>query len=88
LAWLGARVVIAEVDRRKGREAAARVNEAFGAGTAVLVRTDVGDERSVDRLARRAVRESGWLTRARTRCSRRHRSGWPTRSMQSWRTRG
>ena len=51
LAWLGARVVVAEIDRKTGREAAARISAEMGAGAAVFIHTDVGRERSVTRLA-------------------------------------
>ena len=59
LLWLGARVVIAEIDRRKGKTAAARLNAEWGSDAATFVHTDVGDERSVARLARQAARASG-----------------------------
>jgi len=59
LAWLGARVVIAEIDRRTGKAAAERVAQEMGAGAATFVRTDVGGERSVERLARQALRTYG-----------------------------
>ena len=52
LVWLGCRVVIAEIDRHKGRRAAEQINRDFGAGSALFVRTDVGHERSVRRLAK------------------------------------
>jgi len=59
LAWLGARVVIAEIDRESGRAATARLLEEFGPDSALFVRTDVGDERSVARLAKRALKAYG-----------------------------
>ena len=59
LAWLGARVVIAEIDGRTGKAAAERVAQEMGAGAATFVRTDVGGERSVERLARQALRTYG-----------------------------
>jgi len=59
LCWLGARVIVAEIERHRGRAAAARLNEAFGSGAATYVRTDVGSRRSVRRLARRATRAYG-----------------------------
>jgi NADP-dependent 3-hydroxy acid dehydrogenase YdfG len=55
LAWLGAHVCIAEVDRRTGREAAGRIAAEFGEGVVSFLRTDVGNERSVARLARRSL---------------------------------
>lgn len=59
LAWLGARVVVAEIDARAGRETAARIAAEMGAGSAVCIQTDVGDEKSVARLARRVGRIFG-----------------------------
>ncbi|HOL17781.1 MAG TPA: SDR family NAD(P)-dependent oxidoreductase [Bacillota bacterium] len=59
LAWLGARVVVAEIDRKTGRQAAARISAEMGAGTAVFIHTDVGSEHSVTRLARRVARTLG-----------------------------
>jgi NAD(P)-dependent dehydrogenase (short-subunit alcohol dehydrogenase family) len=55
LCWLGARVIVAEIQGSKGRTAVAQLNEAFGSGVATSVRTDVGSERSVRRLAQRAA---------------------------------
>lgn len=69
LCWLGAHVVLAEIDKRAGQEAAIRLAQEFGmhaAGTSAagadvvtFVPTDVGSERSVGRLARRVLRERG-----------------------------
>ena len=54
LAWLGARVIIAEINAPAGEDAAAAISREFGPGTAWAVATDVGDEASVGRLARDA----------------------------------
>jgi NAD(P)-dependent dehydrogenase (short-subunit alcohol dehydrogenase family) len=59
LLWLGATVVIAEIDQPKGEWAAQQLAQEFGPGRAVFVRTDVGDERSVKSLEREAVRRIG-----------------------------
>ncbi len=59
LIWLGARVIVAEVDRRRGQDAAQRLNGEWGPGSATFIRTDVGDERSVADLARAALRTHG-----------------------------
>lgn len=59
LLWLGARVVIAEINARAGRAAAAQMAEDFGAGSVRFIHTDVGDERSVNRLARETRRVFG-----------------------------
>lgn len=59
LVWLGAHVVIAEIDKRTGKDAATRLTEELGEGTVTFVQTDVGDERSVNRLASRILRSYG-----------------------------
>jgi NAD(P)-dependent dehydrogenase (short-subunit alcohol dehydrogenase family) len=59
LLWLGSRVVIAEIDRQKGEAAARRLNAEAGANHALFVQTDVGDERSVSRMAGKAARAFG-----------------------------
>ncbi len=59
LVWLGAHVILAEIDTHTGRAAAARVTAEFGASTATFVHTDVGDERSIARMARRVLRAHG-----------------------------
>ena len=59
LIWLGAHVVIAELDAHKGKDAVAQLDKEFGADAATFVQTDVGDERSVNRLAQQAARARG-----------------------------
>jgi NAD(P)-dependent dehydrogenase (short-subunit alcohol dehydrogenase family) len=59
LLWLGARVVIAEIDHQMGETAARRLNTEAGANHALFVQTDVGDERSVSRMARKVARAFG-----------------------------
>lgn len=50
LAWLGARVVIAEVDENTGASAADAINSEMGSGSALFIRCDVGDEDDVASL--------------------------------------
>ena len=50
LLWLGANVVIAEIDPQSGREAERALEEQFGKGRILFVVTDVGDEASVKNL--------------------------------------
>lgn len=59
LVWLGAKVVVAELDPSTGAKAARRIIAEHGPGTALFVRTDVGDERHVARLARQVRRAFG-----------------------------
>lgn len=56
LIWLGARVVIAEVNKAGGRQAEMRLVQEFGPAAASSIHTDVGDEGSVERLKREALR--------------------------------
>jgi len=59
LAWLGARVVIAEIRNPTGKAAAERIAQEMGQSAATFMQTDIGDERSVRRLARQALRTHG-----------------------------
>lgn len=51
LAWLGAKVVIADVAPERGREAEELINSENGPGTARFVPTDVSDETSMKAMA-------------------------------------
>lgn len=51
LLWLGASVVIAEIDEAAGRDAARRLEAEWPAGRILFVPADVADEKSVRRLA-------------------------------------
>jgi NAD(P)-dependent dehydrogenase (short-subunit alcohol dehydrogenase family) len=55
LLWLGAAVVIAEINPQTGAQAAARLGEEFGPQCVVFIPTDVGDEASVHELANQAL---------------------------------
>ncbi|MGD8454839.1 MAG: SDR family NAD(P)-dependent oxidoreductase [Anaerolineales bacterium] len=59
LLWLGCKVVIAEINSKTGRQAAQQLNQEFDPGAALFVKTDVGDEGSVKKLARRAQKTFG-----------------------------
>jgi NAD(P)-dependent dehydrogenase (short-subunit alcohol dehydrogenase family) len=59
LVWLGAHVVIAEINRPAGREAAARLMEEWDTDTVTFVHTDVGDQHSVNRLSRQILHSLG-----------------------------
>src|SRR5512144_2607328 len=56
LLWLGAAVVIAEIDGKKGEAAEKALQAEFGRERVLFVQSDVGDERSVANLARQAQR--------------------------------
>ena len=51
LAWLGAKVVIAEINEANGKSAEQKVNDEFGQQTAFFVKTDIGNQVDIDRLA-------------------------------------
>jgi NAD(P)-dependent dehydrogenase (short-subunit alcohol dehydrogenase family) len=51
LLWLGANVVIAEINAESGQQAADQLGEEFGSSRVLFVQTDVGDEASVTNLA-------------------------------------
>ncbi len=59
LAWLGAKVVIAEFSPERGKAAAELVNSENGPGTALFVETDVSDEASMKEMAQKAFHAFG-----------------------------
>jgi NAD(P)-dependent dehydrogenase (short-subunit alcohol dehydrogenase family) len=59
LAWLGAHVVIAELDKRKGRKAEQLISAEMGTGTVTFSHTDVGDDRSIARMTRSLLHSVG-----------------------------
>ena len=59
LIWLGARTVIAEINKPNGLESVRRLNAEFGPDSAYFVQTDVGAERSVNHLKQQALRHYG-----------------------------
>jgi NAD(P)-dependent dehydrogenase (short-subunit alcohol dehydrogenase family) len=59
LLWLGANVVIAEINAQAGARAASELAAEFGAGRVLFVPTDVGEESSVQELAGQATRAFG-----------------------------
>ncbi|HSL29922.1 MAG TPA: SDR family NAD(P)-dependent oxidoreductase [Anaerolineales bacterium] len=50
LLWLGANVIIAEIDPQRGRQAEVSLEAEFGRDRVLFVQTDVGDEASVKNL--------------------------------------
>ncbi len=59
LLWLGANVVIAEINTQSGQQACARLAEEFDEGRVAFVQTDVGDEQSVRQLYDESLRRFG-----------------------------
>lgn len=59
LLWLGANVIIAEIDKPCGEQAAHQLAEEFGGGRVLFVHTDVGDEESVKNLEKKSLHRFG-----------------------------
>jgi NAD(P)-dependent dehydrogenase (short-subunit alcohol dehydrogenase family) len=59
LLWLGANVVIAEINHTNGRKAERTLEQEFGKDRVLFVHTDVGDEQSVDNLYHLSVMAFG-----------------------------
>ncbi len=59
LAWLGAKVVIADVTKDSGKAAEELINHENGPGTALFVSTDVSDEDSMKAMAEQAFNTFG-----------------------------
>ncbi|HZW85547.1 MAG TPA: SDR family oxidoreductase [Nitrososphaerales archaeon] len=59
LIWMGARVVVAEIDDASGKSAVERLRQESGDEKAIFVKTDVGKEEDVEGLARAAVGKWG-----------------------------
>ena len=55
LLWLGANVVIAEIDHQSGRKAERALEDEFGKQRVLFVATDVGDEASVRNLYKLSI---------------------------------
>jgi NAD(P)-dependent dehydrogenase (short-subunit alcohol dehydrogenase family) len=51
LAWLGVNVVIAEIDKQAGSNAASQISAEMNNDNVTFIHTDVGDQSSVERLA-------------------------------------
>lgn len=61
LIWLGAKVIIAEINKEKGKEAAQKLNREFCENSALFVYTDIGSEREVRKLCKKVYRQFGHL---------------------------
>ena len=59
LVWLGANVVIAEIDERNGKIAEESINREFGSENAFFTRTDMGSEEDTNKLAEVAQKKYG-----------------------------
>lgn len=61
LVWLGAKVILVEIDKKKGKQAEAALNKEFGKGSAFFIHADIGNDRSVNRLVKKVYRAFGKL---------------------------
>jgi len=59
LVWLGARVIIAEINEKNGKSAEESISKEFGADKAVFVKTDIGNKEEIDKLAEVAIQKFG-----------------------------
>ncbi len=59
LVWLGANVVIAEINEQNGKAAEENINKEFGKGKALFMKTDIGSEKDIDNLAELALKKFG-----------------------------
>jgi NAD(P)-dependent dehydrogenase (short-subunit alcohol dehydrogenase family) len=59
LVWLGANVAIAEVNEKDGKTAAENLEKELGAGHAVFVKTDIGNEKDIEKLAKEVSKKWG-----------------------------
>jgi NAD(P)-dependent dehydrogenase (short-subunit alcohol dehydrogenase family) len=59
LLWLGANVVIAEIDASRGQQAEEELSVEFNAKQVLFVQTDVGDEASIENLRKAAIERFG-----------------------------
>ena len=59
LVWLGANVVIAEINENNGRIAVQGLEKEFGIGKVIFVKTDVGSDGEVERLGKEAIKKWG-----------------------------
>ena len=59
LVWLGANVIIAEINEKNGKDAEDAINKEFGAAKAFFVNTDIGNEKDIDKLFVAAQKKFG-----------------------------
>jgi NAD(P)-dependent dehydrogenase (short-subunit alcohol dehydrogenase family) len=57
LLWLGANVVVAEVNEKTGKAAAETLANEFGPEKVLFVKTDVGNDKDIEKLAKEATRK-------------------------------
>ena len=56
LVWLGAKVALAEINEKDGKSAAENIAREFGEGKAIFIKTDVSNEKDIERLSKEVLR--------------------------------
>jgi NAD(P)-dependent dehydrogenase (short-subunit alcohol dehydrogenase family) len=59
LLWLGARVVIAEINEKNGRAAAEVLTKEFGEDKAIFLKTDIGNDKDVEKITKEVQKKWG-----------------------------
>ncbi len=59
LIWLGTNVIIAEVNEKNGKDAQEKLEQEFGKGKALFIKTDVGDAKDIEKLAKETIKKYG-----------------------------
>lgn len=59
LCWLGAKVIVAEIDERNGRQSAEKLIADFGKHTAIFVKVDISSEEDIMRLKQQVIDKFG-----------------------------
>jgi NAD(P)-dependent dehydrogenase (short-subunit alcohol dehydrogenase family) len=59
LVWLGANVVIAEIDEKNGKEAEGKINKEFGSSRAFLLKPTLVMKKDIDELNVQALKKFG-----------------------------
>jgi NAD(P)-dependent dehydrogenase (short-subunit alcohol dehydrogenase family) len=57
LIWLGANVALAEINEKSGKAAVENLEAEFGEGKAFFLKTDVGSDKDVEKLAKEVLRK-------------------------------
>lgn len=84
LVWLGAQVVIAEIDSTKGIAAEKAIQDEFGMGCVRFIETDIGDDRSVASLNHQVVQSFGKVDIVLNNATYAPLGGVLERSIQEW----
>ena len=59
LIWLGANIVIAEINEKTGKSAVENLESEFGKGRVIFVKTDVGNDGDIEKLAKEVLKKWG-----------------------------